>query len=434
MADIVTSRVFVDGEKGITAAKLNDITASSVIQPAFYTSKPTAGTADPTDIALILKSGAYAQVPVSTLGGSATQAQIWSTRLRSFNAIGNPTFEVKQRNIGAVVTNPANGAFLEDRWALTKAASSLTVNSQSILNPGIQLPGTSFTISSHYLRITLTAQQATMAAGDVFSIGQFLEGIQLRELISDVHSISLLVRTSVANLNFGVSLRDPATTTKSLTKLCNIPAANTWTVISLPNIPVFPAGNFAISAGVAGYQLGICLASGTTFTSPANDTWQNGNFVGAVGQNNFGQTVVNSTFDIAFVQHESGAVCSTFLDKPFSQNYDEALRYFAKTYDYDVGIGTVNGVGDVGLIQQSTTSGYGSARFPKSMAKIPVCIAYNPVTGSANSTRMAGGTDYGVSAFNSLGKGGFSSITTATMPAVVAGATIRIHYTADTGW
>ena len=55
MADIVTSRVFVDGEKGITAAKLNDIVASSVIQPAFYTSKPTAGTADPADIALILK-------------------------------------------------------------------------------------------------------------------------------------------------------------------------------------------------------------------------------------------------------------------------------------------------------------------------------------------------------------------------------------------
>ena len=101
MADLVTSRMFVDGEKGITAAKLNDIVASSVIQPAFYTSKPTAGTADPTDIALILKSGAYAQVPVSTLGGSATQAQIWSTRLRSFNAIGNPSFEVDQKFCGS---------------------------------------------------------------------------------------------------------------------------------------------------------------------------------------------------------------------------------------------------------------------------------------------------------------------------------------------
>ena len=107
MSDIVTSRIFVDGEKGITAAKLNDITASSVIQPAFYTSKPTAGTADPTDIALILKSGAYAQVPVSTLGGSATQAQyrvevngaVSTVYFRgaiqaAYSALGTPAFTV----------------------------------------------------------------------------------------------------------------------------------------------------------------------------------------------------------------------------------------------------------------------------------------------------------------------------------------------------
>ena len=92
MSDITTTRIFTDGERGITAQKLNDIVGSSVIQPAFYTSKPTAGSADPADIALILKAGAYAQVPISTLAGSTTQAQIWSTRLRSFNAIGNPKF------------------------------------------------------------------------------------------------------------------------------------------------------------------------------------------------------------------------------------------------------------------------------------------------------------------------------------------------------
>ena len=111
MADIVTSRQFTDGERGITAQKLNDIVGSSTIQPAFYSSKPTAPSADPADIALILKAGAYAQVPISALAGSATQAQIWDTRLRSYNAIGNPNFEVDQRNVGVGVANLVNGTF-----------------------------------------------------------------------------------------------------------------------------------------------------------------------------------------------------------------------------------------------------------------------------------------------------------------------------------
>ena len=153
MADIVTGQIFVDAEKGITAAKMNNITGSAVIQPAFYTSKPIAGTADPTDIALILKSGAYAQVPISTLGGSATQSQIWSTRLRSFNAIGNPTFEVDQRLAGAS-SGFAVGAPVIDRWGSFKTGTMVGAIQQ---NSGIVLlPGTSFAITAKFWRVTLT--------------------------------------------------------------------------------------------------------------------------------------------------------------------------------------------------------------------------------------------------------------------------------------
>ena len=434
MADLVTSRIFVDGEKGITAAKLNDIVASSVIQPAFYTSKPTAGTADPTDIALILKSGAYAQVPVSTLGGSATQSQIWSTRLRSFNAVGNPNFEVKQRNVGNVVANPANGAFLEDRWSLNKTAPTMVASSQSILNPGVLLPSTSFAISSHYLRITLTTAQATMAAGDIWALIQSVEGVQLRELIGDVHSISLLVRSSVAGLNFGVSLRDPVTVTKSLTKLCNIPAANTWTIIALPNIPVFPSGNFAIGAGAAGYQLGICLASGTTFTAPANDTWQSGNFVGAIGQGNFAGSPLNSTFDIAMIQHEPGSVCSTFIDKPFTQNLDECQRYYSKSPSYSaLATAANNALGAVTLVVPASQSPYGYVPYKKTMAKVASYAVYSPITGLINNVRdLTSNVDRVVSGAVNGGDSGFGGVTLSTTNS--ATAIYEYHYTADAGW
>ena len=52
MSDIVTTRIFTDGEKGITATKMNDIIGSSVIQPAFYSAKSTASMADAADTLL----------------------------------------------------------------------------------------------------------------------------------------------------------------------------------------------------------------------------------------------------------------------------------------------------------------------------------------------------------------------------------------------
>jgi hypothetical protein len=67
MADIVTSRIFADGEKNITATKLNDIVGSSVIQPAFVSSKPVASSVAPADNLLILNAGgSYVQAPAST--------------------------------------------------------------------------------------------------------------------------------------------------------------------------------------------------------------------------------------------------------------------------------------------------------------------------------------------------------------------------------
>ena len=131
MADITTTRQFVDGERGITAQKLNDIVGSSTIQPAFYTSKPTAPSADPADIALILKAGAYAQVPISALAGSATQAQIWDTRLRSYNAIGNPNFEVDQRNAGNAIT-VGSGTFGLDGWQIMKTSGTMAATSGQV--------------------------------------------------------------------------------------------------------------------------------------------------------------------------------------------------------------------------------------------------------------------------------------------------------------
>ena len=356
---------------------------------------------------------------------------IWSARLRSYNSVMNPNFEVDQINAGITVAN-ANARTI-DRWGTFKAGT-LVASAQQIAANNLVIPGTSFAITSNYYRVTLTTAQASLGASDSLQVRQVIEGPQWRELQSDVHSISLLVRTSVAGLKFGVNLRDTPTTT-NLTKLCTVPSANIWTLIQLPNIPVWAAGNFIYTPGVASYVLTMTLSAGTTATTSANDTWQNSTtaLVGAVGQDNFVSKPVNSTFDVAFVQHEPGPVCSTLQDKPFSQNLDEALRFYQKTWPYGTAVGANSLLGLKSLIAPTaSTSAFGPISFIKPMAKPPTVTIYSQ-TGVSGSVVDGGSvTHTGAAPGATIGDAGFASIsfTTATTGAMQ----VNCHYTADTGW
>jgi hypothetical protein len=310
----------------------------------------------------------------------AVQPTIWSARLRSFNAIGNPNFEVDQRNVGTATTS-VNGVFVQDRWSVSKNGT-MAMTDQQI--PSFQnAPSSSFLISQNCLRFTLTTQSATLAASDYFVFNQMIEGPLWRELAGDVHSLSLLVRSSVAGLKFGVALRD-SPPTRSLVKLCTIPSANTWTLITLPNLPGWLSGNFGAGVGLPGYQLVITLACGATGTTVANDAWQSSNFFGAIGQSNFAASPVNSTFDISMAQHEPGAICSQFIDKPFPQNYDECQRYFQKNVAYAALPLAGGGQTILGFLYANavaTTTCRPSLRFKKTMAKTPTLVlGYNGVS------------------------------------------------------
>jgi hypothetical protein len=440
MADIVTSRTFQDGERNITAQKLNDIVASSVIQPAFVSAKPSTSTVAPTDNLLILTAagGTYAKAPFQTIIDSVnanlnTNAAIWSVRLRSFNAVGNPTFEVDQRNVGGTYPNIPDGTFIQDRWKIGKAGTMAVSAGQNSVAAGINLPGTSFSITRSFLRITLTTAEPTLAAGDFLRIAQALEGSQWRELQNDVHSLQLLVRSSVAGLAFGAQLSDP-TGAHSLTNLLTIPSANVWTLLTMPNLPIWPAGTFVNTPGNVGYVVGICLASGSTYMSPANGTWQNGNFFGAVGQSNFAASPVNSTFDVCFIQHEPGSACSNPpMDCPFTANLDSCQRYYQKSYDYITGPGAANNNGAPTFYALAYSHPLINVPFKCTMAKVPTVIAYSNSSGAINNVRnLSGSVDLATTGPYFVGDSGFGGFLISAAPA--ANWQTSFHYTADAGW
>jgi hypothetical protein len=358
-------------------------------------------------------------------------SQIWSVRLRSFNAIGNPNMETDQANIGAVVTNAGNGARIADRWFWNKVGT-MTVNSQQ-LTAVVPLPGTNFAISKNYLRLTLTGQEASLAASDFIAVYQYLEGPQFRELINDVHSVQVLVRSSVAPLKFGIGLADAPANTQCLTQLATISTANTWTLLTFPNMPVFPAGNFSTAPGTAGQLLRITLAAGSTVTNSANGVWVAASGKnGALGQDNWCAQALNSTFDIAFIQWEPGSQCTTLQDKPWSQNYAECLRYFQKSNFYTDKPGLAS-VGYVSSVVSASTTLVPGLSFRCPMAKLPTVSVYNASSGALNSVWNAtAGTSVAVSSIATVSDGQFSHIGLAA--AQTAGQLIQYFWSADTGW
>jgi hypothetical protein len=369
---------------------------------------------------------------------TAIQPTIWSARLRSFNAVGNPTFEIDQRNVGTALTNPANGALIQDRWAINKSGATLTGTVNTALQDSstapILLPGTNFGITAKFQRFTVGTAQASLAAGDYYAFFHSVEGPSWRELSSDVHSLSLLVRSSVAGLVFSVALQDNGRL-HSLAIQCTISAANTWTLIQLPNLPVW-SGAFSAAPGQLAYYLFITLAAGTTYTAAASSAWQNTNILGVTGNSNFLATA-GATFDIAFVQHEPGSLCTTLIDKPFAQNLDECLRYYEKSYGYSTAPGTVTTSDVVNMTQFSGAAAAQSVlnplRFKKVMAKPPTISIYSGSTGAINKARNGStNADVAVSAINTYNEAGFSGFQLSAAPTLPC--YIQYHYTADTGW
>ena len=139
---------------------------------------------------------------------SEVTPMIWSVRLRSFNAIGNPNFEIDNRNTGALIdqgTNSAPVQFAQDRWQATVNTSGTMDFSTQRKAEIIYVPGTNYCISQYFLRSTLLTQQNALGSLDYYTIGQSVEGIFYRELALDVTSLQLLVRSSVAGWSFGLT-------------------------------------------------------------------------------------------------------------------------------------------------------------------------------------------------------------------------------------
>jgi hypothetical protein len=122
------------------------------------------------------------------------------------------------------------------------------------------------------------------------------------------------------------------------------------------------------------------------------------------------------------------------MDKPFSQNYDECLRYYAKSYEYGIKPGTASSIG-YSFAQNAGTPTYPRAnvRWPKPMARTPSGVGiYSIATGAVNTAKDEyTGLDVAVTPADISATGLGSLNCSGGLP---AGHGALFQWTADTGF
>jgi len=260
------------------------------------------------------------------------------------NRIINGAMVIDQRNAGASVT-PTNGAYLVDRFqAILTQASKFTAQQ----NAGSVTPPAGFI---KYLGCTSSSAYSVLA-GDVFSIQQSIEGLNVADLgwgtaNAQTVTFSFWVRSSLTG-TFAGTLQNSAQT-YSYVFTYSVPSANTWTYITVA-IAGQTAGTWNTD-NTSWATLRFTLGAGSTYQTATTNAWVAGNVwstssaVSVVGTN-------GATFYITGVQLEKGSTATAFDYRDYGREMIMCQRYYTQ-----FGLEQANSqLSPLGVAYQATTA------------------------------------------------------------------------------
>jgi hypothetical protein len=345
------------------------------------------------------------------------------------NRFLNPAMQISQERGTASLACTTGSAYVIDGWEATLSTTpggTLTVAQVASVSPGG---------SPNRLRATVTVADATLAAGDFYTIRQNIEGVKIADARFGTASarqllLRLGVQSSVAG-TFSVSVRNSANNRSWLGTITVAPAEVGVAVTKQLTIPGDTAGTWLKDTGI-GMRVTVCLASGTTFQGVPG--WQTGSFIATSAQTNF-MANTSATFDLfdvgLYVDQNASGVFPTWELPDFAAELLAAQRYWESSYDYGVVPGTAT---FAGAASGPTQNGVNVAlisvdyRVKKRPGTITV-TAYNPQTGTVGQMRDSAGTASAVS-IGSDGEGGFIA-TNNNGTALAANSIAFMHWTAN---
>ena len=252
-------------------------------------------------------------------GVSASWLDITPTRNCFQNRVINGEMRIDQRNAGALITNPAGGAYLVDRW-MYGCSQVNKFNAQQNLTGITAPPG-----FPNFLGVVSNSSYS-VAAGDSFTLAHPIEGNNVVDLgfgtaaaqtcVLSFRAISSLTGT------FGGVVRN-SNATRCYPFSFNIPTAGVWTTVAIV-VPGDTSGTWAMGTGV-GLSVLFSLGMGSTYCGTAG-AWVGTNIGSVTGAVNVVGTA-GAAFAVTGVRFEPGMIANSSDVRAYAQELLLCQRY-----------------------------------------------------------------------------------------------------------
>ena len=257
-------------------------------------------------------------MPVTISEDITGVASINGGQLGGRNYIINGAMLISQR--GTSFAAVAHGEYTLDRWTANDTGAGVFTISQDT-----DVPNETYENS---LKVDCTTADASIAAGDIYAIQQYIEGLNSIPFAMGTSgavtvTLSFWVKSTKTG-TFCVALKN-ADASRGYVSQYTVSDTNTWERKTI-TIPLDQTGTWLRTNG-KGLAVMFTLACGSTRQASSADTWEAGNVSATSSQVNALDSTANN-FLITGVQLEEGSTATDFEHRTFGDELALCQRYY----------------------------------------------------------------------------------------------------------
>ena len=347
--------------------------------------------------------------------------------LAAENIIINGAMDVSQE-FGATAQTSKTSGYIVDQFHFDAVGAAVaTLQQVADAPPGFE----------HSLKVSITTADAAIAAGDYVQVYTAIEGYRVDRLgfgAAGAQSLGFSFWVKAHRTGTYSGAINGATSTRSYPFEYTVNVADTWEYKTVV-IPGDTTGTYDAANGVAFYIIWV-MAVGSTFAGTAN-AWAAADRKGTTNQVN-GVAATTDTFQLSGVSLlESGVPVAQELSalcaRLFMEEWDLCQRYYGKSYDYTIALGSASTNGAVGVVLSnfaSSTYTFGNMVWYKTrMRAAPTMTIYASVSGTINKIRDINANNDINPTVVSIGE--MSTLVIGTMSTAGTGINLGSHWVAD---
>ena len=344
---------------------------------------------------------------------------------RRFNAIIGGDFSTNPWQRGTSFTAPANAAYTADRWVITSSGTMVINHLKTADAPTVAQCGK---LVTHCLHLDVTTADAAMAASDLYTIEQRIEGYNWLHLAQKACTLSFWVKATKTG-TYSVSLRNSGND-RSFVAEYVVNSASTWEYKEIAITASPSAGTWDYTNGI-GAKLRFTICGGTDNSTSSLNTWNSDDNTYSTNQVN-GADSTSNDFKLALIQLEPGDVATPFIEKTFDEVLQDCQRYFEKTFL--MATAPAQNAGGGGCFSPSVVGAATGMTFPvffKTRKRAaPSMTGYNPSVANAQVRNDTRTQDCSSTSFQGIAEWG-CGVQTTTSASTVAGDRLSFNWIAD---